>query len=171
MFIWQIFCFEKVAPQNSRWMKKRGIDIDFFRNWFDDVLFRRPLTRLVVSQRYKSTETSAGKWFTDNNDVDDNNRAKSILRETFLETRFTTIRRTLVKVPSYNTGVSQCGSLRIRWLLAKTWLWGRKTVEEGREERQREAQGATRLDSSEWAFISVYLARMTSPYAGIKERL
>lgn len=44
---------------------------------------------------------------------------KAVSRETFLEMRFTTIRRTLVKVPSYNTRISQCGSLRIRWLLRK----------------------------------------------------
>lgn len=167
MFIWQIFCFEKIAPQNSRWMKKRGIDIDFFRNWFDDVLFRRPLTRLVVSQRYRSTETSAGKWFTNNNDVDDNNRAKSILRETFLETQFTTIRRTLVKVPSYNTGVSQ-------WRRLVGNSAPRENMIMGEEDGGRRARGKTKrsarcyswLDSNEWAFISVYLARMTLPYAG-----
>lgn len=98
---------------------------------------------------------------------------KAVSRETFLETRFTTIRRTLVKVPSYNTRVSQCGSLRIRWLLAKNRR-GEERRKSGDERRQRRVQSVTRLAVAEWASISFYLGarereRVTSPYADIKE--
>lgn len=61
---------------------------------------------------------------------------KAVSRETFLEMRFTTIRRTLVKVPSYNTRVSQCGSLRIRWFHTKNGRGGQRKTGEERETKK-----------------------------------
>lgn len=70
-------------------------------------------------------------------------KASSVSRKTFLETQFTTIRRTLVKVPSYNTRVSQYGSLRNSMAPRENTRARRKKVGErdgGEEKTKRSAR-------------------------------
>lgn len=111
---------------------KSGVLI-FFRYWFD-VLSHRALSRLVTTLQNAPKRAQVNDLRTTMTLMTIAvPKASSVSRKTFLETQFTTIRRTLVKVPSYNMRVSQYDSLRNSMALRENMTRARGKKLEGEE--------------------------------------